>query len=159
MRDFRHIFKVNKLVILTGLFFISCYSKPDIKQNYQNKKEDFQLVISSIDSILPVNCKFDIEYKNELRLERLYFSNNSGPDFLEWDLKITKDIPDNVLKSLGWEKSTFLKVYEMLNSINCIGYEHGENITLMYQRSGFCMDMYYFLENEVSYTVDCGAIS
>jgi hypothetical protein len=136
--------------------FDTFHTKQELIDNYNKRQTQVLELKSYFNSIVPKDKQIEIEFESSSKLFRFGVSpidTATGriiyPIFLEWDLKISSDKVDSVIKSIGWSQQTLKTLKEKLDKADCIQIESGEPTKIGWQRSGMGMYSYNVFDKAI----------
>lgn len=133
------------------------YSVTDLKNNFNEKRNEINDLKMYFNGIVPKNRFVEIEFDNDSTLTRLGIEaldttagDPYGPMFLEWDLKLNTQLMDSILKPMGWTNEILKTLKQKLENANCIQIESGEPSKIGFKRSGMKMYSFIVFENPIA---------
>lgn len=136
-------------VAFDGIFSEPSYSKKDLIENYEKRKEDIVDAEKYFKSILPEGAHVTIEFNNNkeiavfhIKTDSIYQSN--------WNLKIESPKVDSILTQLNWTNKELKTLKEKLDKANCISIGSYEPVVIGWQRSGMGMFSYLVFEENLN---------
>lgn len=111
------------------------YSVTELKEHYEEKKNEIYDVKNYLNKIVPPGKSVNIEFDNNNTVGIFHVGVDSSFDS-NWDVKINSEKAGTLLQKLGWTTKTLKILKEKLDKANCIGISSGEPCQINFQRSG-----------------------
>lgn len=151
----KSIFQCKYLAVTIIVLSSSC-KKGSEQRHYESYKAEIEALITYFSKIVPQDKIIEIEFIDDNHLDRLQITDidtiwvkndsfylSSYPQFSEWDIYISKDIPDSILSELNWNKQTFKTLKSKLDAAGCISINNESPIILGHKRNLLGMTSYY----------------
>lgn len=136
--------------------FETAYSKRDLIDNFNKRKDQIFTLRNYFKSIAPKYKEVEIEFSNDKTLGRFSVSsidsvtgNVKYPIFVRWRLEVSSSQVDSVIRSMNWSQQTLRTLKEKLDSAHCISIRSGEPCQIGFQRSGMGMYFYDLFTNPI----------
>ena len=167
-------FRILFISLLT-ILFISCGNskrKSDLIANYEKRSSEIKEVMNYFEGIVPENFNVQIRYESsdEINLEvyeRLNDTMKNELLFRKWNIDIDDYIEESqsdyykkyngktnsfelTKNKLNWTNETIEKLYEKLESANCIGISNWEPIEIEYGYNGLGVYSYKIFKEKLN---------
>jgi hypothetical protein len=167
-------FRILFISLLT-ILFISCGNskrKSDLIANYEKRSFEIKEVMNYFEGIVPENFNVQIRYESsdEINLEvyeRLNDTMKNELLFRKWNIDIDDYIEESqsdydkkyngktnsfelTKNKLNWTNETIEKLYEKLESANCIGISNWEPIEIEYGYNGLGVYSYKIFKEKLN---------
>jgi hypothetical protein len=117
-----------------GIFTGPSYDKQDLIDNYEKRKTEIIEVKEYINSKIPSDTYFSVEFENgELGI---FHVKKNGIYESNWNLDIDSKKTDSLLTVINWTKNDLKILKNKLEKANCISASSGNPTTIGWQRSG-----------------------
>lgn len=155
--EFLKIYKEGSEEIKEFLLFMYSMprsSKRELIENFEKNKDLIFKLQTEYSKLVPDSLTVFIEFnprdiiastKESIDLKIYGKSINQ-----EWNLEYDSDVLKGMIKSLGWNSDTLLKIKTLLDNANCISIENGDKTTIGFARSGMGKYSYKIFETDLN---------